>query len=100
MVTDSIIKELMARGEEFFNKLANTLMANPVFLDALKKGVAAKEAVDEQVAVAMKRMNLVTRKDLTKLERRISELEAELAGLKEKAEEKKPRPRRKAAAAD
>jgi polyhydroxyalkanoate synthesis regulator phasin len=97
-MADSIIKELMMRGEEFFNRLANALLANPLFLDALKKAVAAKEAVDGQVAVALKKVNVATRKDLAKLERRLAEVEAELAALKEKeAEPPKPKARRKAA---
>jgi polyhydroxyalkanoate synthesis regulator phasin len=64
-------------------------MANPAFVEILKKGVAAKEEADERIAEALKKMNVATRRDVGKLEHRIAALEAELAALKAKAVRKK-----------
>ncbi len=78
-MADSLLDQLRARGEAFFTEISNNLMANPTFIEMLKKGLAAKEAVDKQVGDALKNMNVATRRDISKLEARISELEAELA---------------------
>ena len=92
MLSDSVIKSLMARGEEFFTQVSNALLSNPAFVEVLKKGVAAKEKVDEQVAAGLKAANVATRKETRKLEQRIAALEAEVASLKEAA----PKPRGRA----
>ena len=67
--------------------------SNEAFVEMLKKGIAVKEIVDKQVAIALKRMNVATRKDLARMEARIAALEAELEAAKAPA----PRPRRKKA---
>ncbi len=90
-MAQSRFSSLKARGEEFFTELSNNLLANPAFIEMLKKGIAAKEAVDQQVAQAMKRMNVATRKDLSRLEQRLSALEAELAALKASGGRKRSR---------
>lgn len=92
-MAETIIRQLMSRGEELATEVTNTLLANEAFVDVLKKGIAAKEIVDKQVAVALKRMNVATRKDLAKMEARIAALEAELEAAKASA----ARPRRKKA---
>jgi len=92
MLSDSVIKSLMSRGEEFFTQVSNALLSNPAFVEMLKKGVAVKEVVDEQVAAGLKAASVATRKDLRKLEQRIAALEAELAASKEAA----PKPRGRA----
>lgn len=81
-MTDSLLDQLKARGEAFFTEISNNLMANPTFIEMLKKGLAAKEAVDKQVGEALRNMNVVTRRDLSRLEARISDLEAELASAR------------------
>lgn len=78
-MADSLFKSLRTRGEELVAEISNNLLANPAFIEMLKKGMAVKEVVDQQVAQALKRMNLVTRKDLQKLEQRLAALEAQLA---------------------
>lgn len=83
MVVDSVLRSVMSRGEEFFTQVSNALLSNPAFVEVLKKGVAAKEKVDEQVAAALKAANVATRKDLRKLEQRVAALETELAAAKE-----------------
>ncbi|MEO6326441.1 MAG: phasin family protein [Thermoanaerobaculia bacterium] len=84
-MSDSLLDQLKARGEAFFTEISNNLMSNPTFIDMLKKGIAAKEAVDKQVAEALPRMNVATRKDVSKLEDRIDELESELQALRSAA---------------
>ena len=83
MLSDSVIKSLMSRGEEFFTQLSNALLSNPAFVEVLKQGVAAKEKIDEQVASGLKAANVATRKDLRKLEQRIAALESDLAEARE-----------------
>jgi polyhydroxyalkanoate synthesis regulator phasin len=94
-MNDSLLSQLKARGEEYFTEISNNLMANPTFIEMLKKGIAAKEVADKQVAEAMKRLNVATRKEVRSLEHRIAALESELAELKAPPAPKK-RARKKA----
>ncbi|MCM3878082.1 MAG: hypothetical protein NEA02_16905 [Thermoanaerobaculia bacterium] len=84
-MSESLFDQLRARGEGFLTEISNNLMANPAFIEVLKKGVAAKEEVDKRVAEGLKAMNVATRRDLSKLEKRLAELEAELEALKARA---------------
>ncbi len=88
---DSLFDQIRARGESFLTEVSNNLMANPAFLEVLKKGVAAKEEVDKRVAEGLRAMNVVTKKDLHRLEARLAELEKQLEALR-------ARPAKKAAA--
>lgn len=92
-MADSLLRNLRARGEELLTDVSNNLLANPAFIEVLKKGIAVKEIVDQQVAQALKRMSLATRKDLQKLEQRLTALESEINALKATP----PRARRAAA---
>jgi polyhydroxyalkanoate synthesis regulator phasin len=83
-MTDTFFSQIRSRGEEFFTEVSNNLMSNPAFIEVLKKGVAAREEVDKRVAEALKTMNVASRKETAKLERRIEALESELADLKSK----------------
>lgn len=92
-MAETLIQQLMGRGEEFATEVTNRLLANEAFVEMLKKGIAVKEVVDKQVADGLKRMNVATRKDLARMEARIAAVEAELEAAKAPA--RKPR-RRKA----
>ena len=81
---EKLFSQLRSRGEEVLTEVSNNLMANPAFIEVLKKGVAAKEEIDKRVAEALKTMNLATRKDVSRLEHRVVALEAELSELKAK----------------
>jgi len=94
-MSDSLFEQLKARGEGFFTEISNNLMANPAFIEVLKKGIAAKEEVDKRVAEGLKVMNVATRKDVSRLEKRLAELEAELGAVKAKARAKPARASRK-----
>ena len=93
-MAETLIRQLMGRGEEVVTEVTNRLLANEAFVEMLKKGIAVKEVVDKQVAVGLKRMNVATRKDIAKMEARIAVLEAELEAMKSPSP-RKPR-RRKA----
>ena len=84
-MADSLFDQMKAKGEEFFTNVSNNLMSNPTFVEMVKKGFAAKEAVEREVGETMKKMNVATRKDIRKLEERIAALESELAEAREKA---------------
>jgi len=90
-MVEPLFSQLRSRGEEFLTEVSNKLMANPAFIEVLKKGVAAKEEVDKRVADALKTMNVATRREVGRLEHRIAALEAELAELKAKAAPKAAR---------
>jgi BMFP domain-containing protein YqiC len=90
-MAETIIRQLMSRGEELATEVTNTLLANEAFVEMLKKGIAVKEIVDKQVADALKRMNVATRKDLARMDARIAALEAELEAAKTPAPRRKPR---------
>ncbi len=84
-MVEALFSQLKSRGEEFLTEISNRLMANPAFIEVLKKGVAVKEEVDGRVAEVLKTMNLATRKEVGRLEHRLALLEAEIADLKAKA---------------
>ncbi len=88
-MAEPLFSQLRMRGEEFLTEVSNRVMANPAFVEILKKGVAAKEEADQRIAGVLRKMNLATRKDLGKLEHRIAALEAEVEGLKAKARRRK-----------
>lgn len=92
-MSESLFDQLKARGEGFLTEISNNLMANPAFIEVLKKGIAVKEEVDKRVLEALKAMSVATRRDLAKMEKRMDELQADLESLKAKASPK-PRPRK------
>ncbi len=95
-MSESLFDQLRARGEGFLTEISNNLMANPAFIEVLKKGIAAKEEVDKRVAEGLKAMNVATRKDISKLEKRLAEMEAELESLKARSARPAAKPARKA----
>jgi GTP:adenosylcobinamide-phosphate guanylyltransferase len=95
-MSESLFDQLRTRGEGFLTEISNNLMANPAFIEVLKKGVAAKEEVEKSVAEGLKAMNVATRKDLSKLEKRLAEMEAELESLKASARKPAAKSARKA----
>jgi len=88
---DSLFDQLRARGEGFLTEVSNNIMANPAFVEILKKGVAAKEEIDKKVAEGLRAMHVVSRKDLHRLETRIETLEKELEAFRAKTAKKTAR---------
>ncbi len=89
-MAETLIRQLLGRGEEVVTEVTNRLLSNEAFVEMLKKGIAVKEVVDGQVAVALKRMNVATRRDLARMEARIAALEAELEASKKAPVRRKP----------
>ncbi|HMA29016.1 MAG TPA: hypothetical protein VKS23_04070 [Thermoanaerobaculia bacterium] len=89
-MSDSFFDQLKTRSEGFLTEISNNLMANPGFIEVLKKGIAVKEEVDKRVLEALGAMSVATRKDMAKMEKRLDELQAQLDSLRAKAA---PRPR-------
>jgi len=92
-VGESLFDQIRARGEGFLTEVSNNLMANPAFLEILKKGVAAREEVDRKVAEGLRAMSVVTRKDLRALEARIAELERRIETFRSRPAKKAARKR-------
>lgn len=92
-MAETLIRQLVGRGEELATEVTNRLLSNEAFVEMLKKGLAVKEVVDRQVADGLKRMNVATRKDVAKMEARIAALEAELEAARAPAA-RKPRGRK------
>ena len=90
-MVEQLFRALKSKGEEWITEVSNQILANPAFVEVLRKGMELGELVEKQVAVALKKMNVATRKDISKLEERIAALEAELEGLK-------PPPKKRSAA--
>ncbi len=82
-MVEELFRSIRSRGEELLTEVSNRILANPAFVEILRKGMVLGEVVEKQVAAALKRMNVVTRKDLSRLEARIAALEAELAAARE-----------------
>ncbi len=89
-MAESLIRQLLGRGEEVVTEVTNRLLSNEAFVEMLKKGIVVKEVVDGQVAIALKRMNVATRRDLSRMEARIAALEAELEAAKKPPARPKP----------
>jgi len=75
--TDSLIGSIVARlkdsGEGAFNKLSEQLLENPLFLDAMRRTLAAKGQVDRTISGTMDLVNLPSKNDVARL---IDDLEA------------------------
>ena len=89
-MVEDLFRALRSKGEEVVTEVSNRILANPAFVEILKQGMVVGEVVEKQVGAALKKMNVATRKDLSKMEARIAELESELASLKS-AGAKRPR---------
>lgn len=84
----NLLDRLKSRGEEVFTQVSGELMSNPRFMKAMEGALRGKERVEEAVGQAIKRMNVPTRSEFKKAEKRIAALEEELAALKAKPKKK------------
>jgi len=69
----TLIGRLMESGEGAFNKLSEQLLANPLFLDAMRRTIEAKGQVDKTISGTMDLVNLPSKNDVARL---IDDLEA------------------------
>ena len=97
MTQKSIFDKWKARGEEVFTQISSELMGNEHFVKAMQGAMKGKEKLDEAASRALKQMNIPTRTEFKKAISRIESLEAEIAGLRQKAKAPR-RPAKKRAA--
>jgi DNA repair exonuclease SbcCD ATPase subunit len=71
--------KLKDSGEAAFEELSSQLMENPLFMDALKKGLEAKGEIDKGVSGAMDFMNLPSKNDVAKLLEEIERVRSRMA---------------------
>jgi polyhydroxyalkanoate synthesis regulator phasin len=84
-MVEDLFRSLRSKGEELVTEVSNRILANPAFVEVLKQGMVVGEAAEKQIGTVLKKMNVATRKDLSKMEARIAALESELAELKSAA---------------
>lgn len=111
-VIGTLIGRLMESGEGAFNKLSEQLLANPLFLDAMRRTLEAKGRVDQTISGTMDLVNLPSKNDIAKIvddleaiggklakqERVLTKLEHELAAIRALVEQlavsRRPRAKR------
>lgn len=80
-----VVKRMFEIGEGQLARLAQELMNNETFVNALQtlmgNTLKAKGLLDKNIRLALTAMNLPTVADLRNLERKLGELEATLARL-------------------
>src|SRR6059058_2336596 len=76
---NSVLKKMIATGEEQVGKIASQLLSNEAFMAALQKtvnaGIEAKGIAMRNVQMALSSLNVPTAEDVKKLEGKIEELE-------------------------
>jgi len=89
---NSVMKKLVASGEERVGKLVQQLMSNERFVAGIQsiisKALAAKGVLDKSVKVALSAMSLPSLADLEKLQDKLDALEALVAELEAKVSQK------------
>lgn len=90
MADESLLKKLLATGEEQAGRLVNQLLANERFVSGVQTTVAAalqaKGVLDKQLASTLEAMHVPTRDDVRKLNERLDELERIFEGLADKVD--------------
>jgi polyhydroxyalkanoate synthesis regulator phasin len=85
---NSVLKKMIATGEEQVGKIASQLLGNEAFMAALQKtvnaAIEAKGIAMRNVQVALASLNVPTAEDVKKLEGKIEELERVFEGLSAK----------------
>ena len=76
---NSVLKKMIATGEEQVGKLASQLLSNEAFMAALQKtvnaAIEAKGIAMRNVQIALAGLNVPTAEDVKKLEGKIEDLE-------------------------
>jgi uncharacterized Ntn-hydrolase superfamily protein len=82
---NSVLKKMIATGEEQVGKIASQLLGNEAFMAALQKtvnaAIEAKGIAMRNVQTALASLNVPTAEDVKKLEGKIEELERVFEGL-------------------
>ncbi len=84
----SFFKSLVNLGEEKINALISVLLSNEKFINGIQtiiaKSFTAKNFIDERIQYVFSNLNLVTKSDLSKIIRRIDDLEDKFDYLSER----------------
>jgi chromosome segregation ATPase len=78
---------LRARGEEAIGDLAQALLENPLFNQALTKALGAGERAAQAQRSAMGALNIPAAADLERLEQRLRSLSARLESLEDRVDD-------------
>jgi hypothetical protein len=78
---------ISARGEEAIGEVAQILLENPLFNQALQAVFGAREVATQATAQAMRNLNLPTSGDLDRLGRRLRALSDRLEAVEDKLDE-------------
>ena len=74
---------LRARGEEALGELAQALVENPVFSNALARALGAGERAASAQRQALGALNLASSSDVSRLEQRLRSLSARLESIED-----------------
>lgn len=77
---------MRARGEQAIGDLANALLENPVFHQAVSAAFGARDRALEAQQAAMGALNLSSASDMERLERRLRSLSERLEAVEEEIE--------------
>src|SRR3954466_16270720 len=81
---NSVLKKMIATGEEQVGKIASQLLSNEAFMAALQKtvnaAIEAKGIAMRNVQTALSSLNVRTAEDVKKLEGKIEDLERGVEG--------------------
>jgi polyhydroxyalkanoate synthesis regulator phasin len=88
---NSVLKKMIATGEEQVGKIASQLLGSEAFMAALQRtvnaAIEAKGIAMRNVQIALASLNVPTAGDVKKLEGKIEELERVFEGLSAKITE-------------
>jgi hypothetical protein len=80
---DGVVGALLARlkesGEGAFNAVSEQLLDNPVFLDAVRRTLEAREQVNRTVAGALDMVNVVSKNDVERIVAALEDLGTKVA---------------------
>jgi hypothetical protein len=87
-----VMKRLVATGEERVGKLAQALLSNERFVNALQtlvqRSLTAKGMLDRSLRTALAAMNLPSSEDVESLRRKVTEVETMLGRIEAKLGER------------
>ncbi len=82
-MAQEVLGNVFKKGEEIFQNVSGKLLERPAVQKAVEVAMVGKSKVDEQFAIALKRMNVQTRGEFRALKSRVESLEMQVSELKE-----------------
>jgi uncharacterized protein YceH (UPF0502 family) len=81
-IDTNLLDRLRSRGEEVFTQISAELMSNPRFMRAMEGAMKGKAVAEDAAARAIRTMNIPTRTEFKKAQKRVDALEHEVEELK------------------